>query len=213
MSDVNRRVYRSPLRSQRSRETRARILDAARQLFLNHGYTGSTAAAIAARAGVSQSMLFAAFGTKAGVLQALIGQAVAGDDTAKPLSQRPTWSGIVAEPDVRAAVGRFAALSADMQARSWRLIEMARTASDSDPAMAALLARGATNRRADCRHFVEQAIAGNRRHDVTLDEAVDVVWLYTSADIYRLLVGITGWSHEHYTAWLADSLATATLES
>jgi AcrR family transcriptional regulator len=212
MAEVKRRAYRSPLRTQRSEDTKARILDAARQLFLTRGYAGATATAIAARAGVSQAMLFAVFGTKAGVLQALIGQAVVGDDGPTPLADRPAWSEAVAQSDALNALGRFAAMSAAMQARSWRLIEVARAASDSDEAMAALIAQGAANRRADCRAFVEQAIAGNHRRDLTLDEAVDVLWLYTSADLYRLLVGMSGWSHDRYEAWLADTLATAILE-
>jgi AcrR family transcriptional regulator len=212
MAEVKRRVYRSPLRAQRAEHTRARILDGARQLFLTQGYAAATATAIAASAGVSQAMLFAAFGTKAGVLQALIGQAVVGDTGAAPLAQRPVWREVVAETDVRSALTRFAAMSAAMQARSWRLIEVARAASDSDEAMAALIAQGAANRRTDCRAFVEQAIADNRRPDLTLDEAIDVLWLYTSADLYRLQVGVSGWSHDRYTAWLADTLANAVLE-
>ena len=77
--------------------------------------------------------------------------------------------------------------------------------------MARLLARGAANRRADCRCFAEHAIAAGLRSDPTLDEAADVLWLHTSADVYRLLAGTSGWTHQCYTAWLADTLAAALL--
>jgi AcrR family transcriptional regulator len=211
MTGVNRRPYRSQLRAQRAAETRARILAAARELFLANGYARVTTAAITARAGVSEALLFAAFGTKAGLLEALIGQAVGGDDAPVALRDRPDWARMAAEHDARAAVGQFAELSAAIQQRTWRLIELARAAADTDQAMASLLARGAANRRADCRDFAEHAVAAGLRSDLTPAEAADVLWLYGSADVYRLLVGTAGWTHERYAAWLADTLARALL--
>lgn len=211
MTGVNRRPYRSRLREQRAEQTRTRILDAARELFLANGYTRATTAAIAARAGVSEAMLFAAFGTKAGLLEALIGRAVAGDDAPIALRDRPDWAGMAAGQDARAAVSRFAEMSAAMQQRTWQLIELARSAADTDEAMARLLAQGAANRRADCADFAERAIAAGLRPGLTAGEAADVLWLYSSADVYRLLVGTAGWTHGRYTAWLADTLASALL--
>jgi len=211
MTAVNRRPYQSQLRAERAAQTRARILDAARDLFLANGYARATTAAIAAQAGVSEAMLFAAFGTKAGVLEALIGRAVTEDQAPVALRDRPAWADLAAERNASAAVRRFAEISAAIQQRTWRLIELARAASDTDEAMARLLAQGAANRRADCRVFAEHAIATALRSDLTLAEAADVLWLHTSADGYRLLVGTAEWTHERYTAWLADTLARAVL--
>jgi AcrR family transcriptional regulator len=211
MTGVNRRPYRSRLREQRAEQTRTRILDAAQDLFLAYGYARATTAAIAARAGVSEAMLFAAFGTKAGVLETLIGRAVAGDQAPVALRDRPAWASLTAEQGARAAVSRFAQMSAAMQQRTWRLIELARAAADTDEAMASLLAQGAANRRADCRDFAEHAIAAALRPDLAPAEAADVLWLYSSADVYRMLVGTAGWTHERYAAWLAGTLARALL--
>jgi AcrR family transcriptional regulator len=211
MTSVNRRPYQSRLRSQRAEQTRARILDAAVDLFLANGYARATTAAIAARARVSEAMLFAAFGTKAGVVEALIGRAVSGDQAPTALRDRPAWASLAAEHDARAAVSRFAEMGAAIQQRTWRLIDLARAASDTDEAMARLLTRGAENRRADCRDFAQHAIAAALRSDLTLAEAADVLWLHTSADVYRLLVGTAGWTHERYAAWLADTLVHALL--
>jgi len=211
MTGVNRRPYRSRVRAQRAGQSRKRILDAARELFLANGYARVTTAAIAAQAGVSEALLFAAFGTKARLLEALIGQAVGGDDAPVALRERPDWVAMAAEHDVRVAVGRFAEMSAAMQQRTWRLIELARAAADADQAMASLLAQGAANRRADCRDFAEHTLAAALRSDLTPAEAADVLWLYTGADVYRLLVGTAGWTHERYAAWLAETVARALL--
>lgn len=211
MTGVNRRPYRSQLRAQRAEQARTRILGAARELFLATGYARVTTAAIAARAGVSEALLFAAFGTKAGLLEALIGQVVGGDEEPVALRERPAWADMAAEHDARAALSRFAEMSAAIQQRTWRLIELARAAADTDEAMASLVAQGAANRRADCRDFAEHTVTAGLRPDLTPAEAADVLWLYTSADVYRLLVGTAGWTHERYAAWLAGTLARALL--
>lgn len=49
------------------------------------------------------------------------------------------------------------------------------------------------------------------RPDLTPSGAADVLWLYASAEVYRMLVGTAGWTHERYTAWLADTLAGSRL--
>ena len=208
---VNRRPYRSQLRVQRAEQARTRILDSARGLFLASGYARAATAAIADRAGVPEAMLFAAFGTRAGLLEALIGRAVAGDEAPVALRDRPAWADMAAEHDARAAVGKVAEMSAAIQQRTWQLIELARAAADTDEAMAGLLAHGAANRRADCRDFAEHVVVAGLRADLTPAEAANVLWLYRCTDVYRLPVGTAGWTHERYAARLAGTLDGALL--
>lgn len=59
---------RRPRRS--SEEVRSRLLDAARSLFLAQGYDGTSTKQIAAEASVAEKVLFANFGSKAGVFDA-----------------------------------------------------------------------------------------------------------------------------------------------
>jgi TetR/AcrR family transcriptional regulator, regulator of cefoperazone and chloramphenicol sensitivity len=65
-----RRPYHSPTRQRQAEDTRRRILDAARALFREAGYAGTTLDAIAAAAGVSPKTV-SAFGSKRGLLAAL----------------------------------------------------------------------------------------------------------------------------------------------
>lgn len=53
-------------------ETRQRILEAARKLFREHGYGGTTVRAIATEAGVDHAMAFYFFGTKQGLFAAAL---------------------------------------------------------------------------------------------------------------------------------------------
>ena len=62
-------------------DTRARILDAALELFSEHGFDGTTLQQIADRLGFTKAALYYHFRSKDDLLQALIAPAVAGLDT------------------------------------------------------------------------------------------------------------------------------------
>src|SRR5262249_9577406 len=67
-----RRPYHSPVRKQQAEQTRERILAAAREKFMSAGYAASTLEAIASAAQVSMKTVEAAYGSKRGVLAALV---------------------------------------------------------------------------------------------------------------------------------------------
>lgn len=67
--------HSSPARPGRWRtgaESKQRILDAARALFREHGYGGTTVRAVAARAEVDSAMVFYFFGSKQGLFAAAV---------------------------------------------------------------------------------------------------------------------------------------------
>ena len=43
----------------------------------------------------------------------------------------------------------------------------------------------------------------------TLDDARRILWMYTSRDVYRMLVHESGWSPDRYQEWLARTLLDA----
>lgn len=59
------------LRAARAQDTRERIVEAARGLFLDNGYHATTLPQIAARAGVAIQTVYAVYGSKAGILAVL----------------------------------------------------------------------------------------------------------------------------------------------
>src|SRR5690349_5466244 len=67
-----KRAYRSPKRQQRAAESRRSILTAARDLFTQHGYAGTTLEAIAEAAGVSPKTVVARFSSKRGILAEIL---------------------------------------------------------------------------------------------------------------------------------------------
>ena len=69
-----------PRREQRARETRRTILTAARDLFVTQGYGPTTVQAIADRADVAVQTVYAVFGNKRTILDAVVDVTIAGDD-------------------------------------------------------------------------------------------------------------------------------------
>ena len=64
MSEPVKRQYRSPLREQAARRTRAQIRDAAARLFVRQGYAATTMRQIAEEAEVSERTTYLAFPSK-----------------------------------------------------------------------------------------------------------------------------------------------------
>src|SRR5918999_6144152 len=69
-----KRSYRSPRREAQARRTRERIVDAARRLWVERGFADTTMEAIAAEANAAVQTVYGAFGSKGGILTALLGQ-------------------------------------------------------------------------------------------------------------------------------------------
>jgi len=67
-----KREYDSTRRQAQANETRRHILEAARKLFMERGYAGATAEAIAAEAGVSAQTIYAIFKNKKRMLVSLM---------------------------------------------------------------------------------------------------------------------------------------------
>src|SRR5258705_250014 len=52
---------------------------------------------------------------------------------------------------------------------------------------------------------------GDLKSGVTLEDAADILWTYSSPELYELLVTRCGWNLTRYGRFLADSIAAALL--
>src|SRR5579872_3908016 len=92
------RRYDATGRRLRSAETRRRILEAARALFLERGYRATTIAAIASQAEVNVDTVYELVGRKPVVLRELIEQAISGTDRAVVADERDYVRAMQATP-------------------------------------------------------------------------------------------------------------------
>ena len=88
------RTYSSTLRADQARQTRRRIVDAAAELFAEHGYAGTTIDAVATAAGVSRKTVFDSVGGKAQLMKLAYDFAIVGDDEPVALAERPEMRAI-----------------------------------------------------------------------------------------------------------------------
>jgi AcrR family transcriptional regulator len=208
-SGANRkRPYRSSLRREQAELTRRRVLDAAEDLFLANGFGATTVAALAERAEVAADTVYTTFGSKRGVLQALMDVRVVGDDEPIPLLDRAGPAAAAAEPDQNRRVEKVASDIAAIHERTRRIDDLMLSAAGNDPDIAALRADIQQRQRLTGIRAAVAVIKGPDRLRPGLSErrAVDVLWAIAGPDLHRLLRDQRHWEPEQYRNWLTDSI-------
>jgi AcrR family transcriptional regulator len=201
-----RRPYHSPARRRQAEQTRARILAAARDLFRSAGYATTTIEAIASSAQVSAKTVEAAFGSKRGVLLALV------DPLASAGPPRDLVDQIRAADDPLQRLRLVAELTRRSYERSVPEFELMRGAAAVAPEVTAVAQQVESRRRgnqARLAGYLEER--GLLRSDLAHDEATDIIWTLTSYDVYRALIGERHWPPGRYQTWLAETLAATLL--
>jgi AcrR family transcriptional regulator len=211
MSPVKpRRRYDSARRAEQARQTRNAIIETARQLFLRDGFAGTTIAAIAAEARVSVETIYKAFAGKPGLVRAICDAALAGQG---PVPAETRSDELQArEPDPRKIVRGWGELTAEVAPRIAPIMLLVRSAAAADLEMAGLLADIEAARLSRMtRNAQNLAAAGHLRHDITVEQAGEVMWTYSSPELYELLVVKRGWPAERYSAFIAEAMIAALL--
>ena len=205
-----RRRYDSSGRQERARQTRDQITGIARDLFLADGYAGTTIAAIAAAAHVSVETIYKGFGGKPGLVRAIIEKGLEGEGPA-PAEQRSDRIRDN-EPDPRRILAAWGAFTAELGPRVIPIVLLARDAAAGDPEMAAVLDQlGAARLERMTVNARGLASAGHLRPGITVDQAADILWAYSSPELYELLVIRRGWPAERFGRFIADALSSALL--
>ncbi|MGQ0576154.1 MAG: TetR/AcrR family transcriptional regulator [Pseudonocardia sp.] len=201
MAERVKRRYDSSRRQEQARENRRRVVEAARALFVEQGYGGTTIADVAAAAGVAVETVYAAFGNKPALLHHAWDVAVGGDDQDVHLLDRPEMQAVLAEPDLVTRLGRFAEVNTAVMRRTAPLRLAVQQAAWTEPAAAALLAE-IDRARLDSMGTHVRAAAATGQLAVPEQECRDVLFATTDGTLWRTLVGQRGWSDQRYAAWL-----------
>ena len=210
LEPVKRRPYDASRRREQARLTRGAIIAASRRRFVEDGYATTTIASIAADAGASPDTIYKSFGGKAGLLRALCEDALTGTGPV-PAEQRSDAMQ-AAESDPRQILRGLGTLTTEVAPRIAPLLLLLATAAETDAALAQLRAdldEARLNRMTQVAH----TLAGKTplRPGVSLHEAAEILWTYSSPELYRLLVHSRGWSPERYGRFVGDSLVDALL--
>lgn len=192
-----RRKYDASSRQTMAAQSRIVVLAAARALLLSEGYSATTVPAVAAAAGVSAEFVYKNVGGKAALLAGVLDVAIGGDDAPVAMSERAAITRLreLALPG-EVLVG-YLKIMVQVQVRVAPLLMLA--TQSADPDAVGLVAKADTERLAGmsglARHL--QALPGLRA-DLTVERIRDLLWTYTSPQLYELLVVRRGWSLEDY---------------
>jgi AcrR family transcriptional regulator len=205
-----KRRYDASRRRAQAAETRSAVLDVARRQVLEQGYASTTMAAIADEAGTSVETVYKAFGSKSGLVRALWERGLTGRD-AVPAPQRSDLLSST-ETDPERVLRGWGAFTTELAPEGAPIMLLVRGAAATDPDMAALLTEVEDQRRTRMRHNARRLQKrGWLRPGVSLTTATDVLWTYSSAELYDLLVVRSGWSPKRYGEFIGDALVAALL--
>jgi AcrR family transcriptional regulator len=197
-----------------ARRTRARIIAAATQRFLAHGYAGTTMRAVALDAGVALPTVELAFRTKARLLKAVIDVAIAGDDDQVAMLDRQ-WAkraeSIAGPPDFVAAFARVLAGSAE---RAAGLAATALEAARADEDIATVAAQLMSQREVMASWLVDGIMHRSAlREGTDRAAAVDTVWTLMDPVVFCRLTGDRHWTTAHFERWFTDSVTRLVLSA
>ena len=186
--------------------TRRLIVDAARKLFLERGYTTTTMEAIAEEAGVAVSTVYAVYKNKRAILRA-IREAWHEQTHAREINEEASR-----QPDPE----RRLRMLAHANRRQWEtggaLVDIYLGAAAADREAAAELREALRGRRAALDRIVEGMEAA-LRPGLDVSRAAAILRALCRAEVYRELVEESGWSPDEYEAWLFETLKEQLLPS
>ncbi len=202
-----KRRYNTTRRRAQAEETKRAIVEAARALFIERGYAGTTIEAIAQGAGVAVETVYATFRTKRAVLARVMDVAAVGDEAPVPLLQREAALAVWNTEDQRRQIQMFAGGIREIMERVGPIFQVMRAAAPAEPEIALLLQDYLEKRRVGMEYFVRASLDnGVLRPGLSPEDAIDTVWAITSAEVHHLLTVDRGWPPERYETWLAETL-------
>jgi AcrR family transcriptional regulator len=206
-----RRAYNSERRREAALQTRTRILDAAAARFVEHGFAGTTISAVAADASTAAETVYAVFGTKVALLEAVLRAAARGEEDSEILQQEGP-ARVAAAGTQREQLALFADDISRRLERTGPLLGVVGAAAPGEPALAEL-ARRIHEARLDNLRVVPGLLERHGPLLLEADEASETIWALASPELYLLLSEQRGWSRTRYAEWLAHSLAALLLVS
>lgn len=210
---VKRRPYVSPQRSEAARETRSRILEAARDLFLSRGYAGLTMQAVADRASVALDTVYAAVGRKPELVRLIVETAISNTDQAVPAEQREYVLRIRTAASARKKLDIYAAAVVDIQSRLAPVVRTLSAAAVVEPELDKIWREISERRARNMKLFATDLIAtGEVRAGLGVERVADILWATNGPELYTLLVVERGWAARELERWLADAWARLLLQ-
>ncbi len=186
----------------RAERTEGRIVAAAAELYLAHGYRGTTLSAVAAAAGVSDRTIYVRFATKAALLKRVIDVAVVGDTKQVDLAHRDWVVRSMSAPTLEDRLRADAAGTTELVRRLAPLIAVALQVEADEPVIAASAQAGREGTLAHTRSFWSKLHAdGLMNPDCDLEWVIATCGLLGDSETYLHMTRTIRWSSAEYERW------------
>jgi AcrR family transcriptional regulator len=205
-----RRAYSSPLRADQAQRTRRRILESARELFVDRGYARTTVAAVAEDAGVSPETIYVTLGGKRGLLEGVMDITGPHDSAAE---DDAWWRMVAGLPGAAERLEKMVEYSCRILARTLAIHAIIRGAADKEPFAAELGRRLLTERLANQTERIRRYLGDALRPGLAVAEAGERYCALASPELYYLLTIELAWTAEQHRGWLTQLLHTELLGS
>jgi AcrR family transcriptional regulator len=187
------------------------VLDTALRLFTETGYAATTVQQVATGAGVSAETVYKSFGGKAGLVRGLYERGLGGTGPVPAATRSDAMSAAAA--DARSMLRGWADLTAEVAPRAAPLLLLVQVAAHADTDARDLLAEMNAQR---LRRMDDNAA---RLHDrpglrprIRRAEIRDVMFTYSSPELYDVLVVHRRWSLRRYTDFVFAGMCAQLLE-
>jgi AcrR family transcriptional regulator len=179
--------------------------DAARALLLERGFDDTTMEAVANAARVAVPTVYAAFGSKIGIVRAVLDRARFG------VGYRQLIARALGEPSPVARLAYAAQIAREVYDAERAEVELLTSAGALSPEIARMEQATETGRY-EAQASLVQLLAAAGVLRVAEREARDLLWALTGRDLYRRLVVERGWKSAAYERWLSHQLEATLLE-
>ena len=182
------------------------IVAAAQVLFLEQGDICTTIEAIAERAGVATSTVYAIFGSKRGILRAIRDTWHERSHMREVLSSSP----MNANPDER--IGQLAEATRKQWEIGAEVTAIYTGAAAADPRAAAELTQALTGRREGLQSFAK-SLEPHLQSGLDVEHAASILQALCLPEVFDELVRHSGWSADDYQAWLVNTIKRQLLDT
>ncbi len=199
--------YDSSKRQARALESHAQIIEAARELFIESGYSGVSIEVIARKAKTSPETIYSVFKNKRTILARAMDLAAGTDGEPIPAMLRSFIQEVTSERDQHRQIQMFASRMRMFFSQIAPVVGVLRDAAKAEPEIDKLLKKYLDDRYQGMGFFIDCLLAnGPLRNGLSKLSAVETIWILASAEVYNLLTANRGWSGEEYEIWLSEAL-------
>jgi AcrR family transcriptional regulator len=205
MADVNNQV-KITHRQRQAQATRDMIVTAAQALFLEQGYICTTIEAIADRAGVATSTVYAIFGSKRGILRAIR------DSWHERTHIREVLNSSLETTSPELRLEQLAEATRKQWQMGAEVTAIYTGAAAADPRAAAELTQALSGRREGLQTFAI-SLGSHLRSGLDATHAASILQALCLPEVFDELVRHSGWSVDEYQTWLVKTLKSQLLET